>query len=188
MQGHLSEEIISGCKRGDRLCQQKLYEFFYRKMMGVSLRYSYSREEAKDLLHDSFIKIFQNIQKFDNKGSLEGWVRRTVVNTVIDHFRKNRSVFIRSDEALENIEDTEEGPENEIAQFSTEDVMKMIQNLSPAYRTVFNMYVFEEYTHYEIAEKLGISVGASKSNLAKARLNLRKQLNALIEVGNEQKK
>lgn len=185
MQGHLSEEIILGCKKGDRLCQQKLYEFFYRKMMGVSLRYTHNSDEAKDLLHDSFIKIFQNIQKFDNKGSLEGWVRRTLVNTIIDHFRKNRNVFISSDEMLDSLEypDEESPDEALISQFNREDILKMVQSLSPGYRTVFNLYVFEEYTHNEIADKLGISVGASKSNLAKARLNLKKQLNAIIEVG-----
>lgn len=152
-----------------------MYEQHYKKMMGICLRYSKDRDEAKDILHESFIKIFEKIDLFENKGSLEGWIRKVVVNTAIDHCRKN--IYTT------NIDKNHYNPHEEIFDedgdelyngVSAEEIMQMVQNLSPAYRTVFNMYAIENYSHKEISEKLGISEGSSKSNLAKARMNLKK--------------
>lgn len=152
--------------------QQELYEQHYKKMMGVCLRYAMDKDEAKDILHEGFIKVFNKIDQFDNKGSLEGWIRRVIVNTAIDHCRTT----IHTTSLNENYDLTEEIEEdNELYEdLSAEEIMQMIQSLSPVYRTVFNMYAIENYSHKEIAEKLGISEGTSKSNLSKARMSLKK--------------
>ena len=167
------DEIIAGCAKGDRKCQRKVYEMFYGKMMGVCLRYTNNKEEARDLLHDGFIKVFENINKFNYSGSFEGWIRRIMVNTTIDHFRKNKNVFVKDVEDFNNIA-TEEPDVDVLSQLRTEDIMKAVQTLSPAYRMVFSLHVVEGYSHKEVAEELGISVGTSKSNLAKAKNNLKK--------------
>lgn len=174
------ERLIKGCVEGDRKCQQRIYEMFYGKMMGVCLRYTREREQAKDVLQDGFIKVYANIKHYSGNGSFEGWIRRIVVNTAIDYFRKNKNVHITVDSeyvsamAGETVDDFEEGS---LYNINTDDILREVQKLSPAYRTVFNLYVVEGYTHKEIAEKLGITIGTSKSNLAKAKNNLRKAFN-----------
>ena len=167
------DTLIAGCAKGDRKCQRTVYEMFYGKMMGVCLRYANNKEEAQDLLHDGFIKVFENIKKFNYSGSFEGWIRRIMVNTTIDHYRKNKNVFVKDVEDFNNIE-AEEPDVDILSQLRTEDIMKAVQTLSPAYRTVFGLYVIEGYSHKEVAKELGISVGTSKSNLAKAKNNLKK--------------
>ena len=168
-----TERIIAGCVRKDRKSQQKLYELYYGKMMGVCLRYVGNQEEAKDLLHDGFLKVFDNIRKFNHTGSFEGWIRRIMINTAIDHFRKNKHVHLKGEENFKNI--TYEEPNLDVlSQLRLEDILKVVQKLSPAYKTVFNLYVIEGYSHKEVAEELSISIGTSKSNLAKAKNNLRK--------------
>ncbi len=168
------DKLIVGCAKGDRECQQKIYELLYGKMMGVCLRYSNNREEAKDLLHDGFLKVFENIGKFNFSGSFEGWVRRIMINTTIDYFRKNKNIYVKDIEEFKNIEN-EEPTYDVLSHLRTEDILKAVQTLSPAYRAVFNLYVIEGYSHKEVAEELGISVGTSKSNLAKAKNNLKKK-------------
>ncbi|MFH1321825.1 MAG: sigma-70 family RNA polymerase sigma factor [Bacteroidota bacterium] len=174
------EKLITGCVKSDRKCQQKIYELYYSKMMGVCIRYSNNREEAKDLLHDGFLKVFNNINKFDHKGSFEGWVRKIMINTTIDNFRKSKPIYLKDENELLNIEDSESDL-NILSRLSLEDILKAVQNLSPAYRAVFNLYVIEGYTHKEVANELGISVGTSKSNLAKAKYNLRKIFTKVVE-------
>lgn len=167
------EKLIAGCAKGDRECQRKLYELFYSKMMGVCIRYASNHEDAKDLLHDGFLKVFSHIKKFSHAGSFEGWVRRIMINTVIDNFRKNRNIFLKDANDLQNLQN-EEPDLDVLGQLSTEDVLKAVQQLSPAYRAVFNLYVIEGFSHKEIAKELSISIGTSKSNLMKARNNLKK--------------
>ena len=168
---------INGCAAGDRVCQKKIYTLYYQKMMGVCLRYSKDQDEAKDILHDGFLKVFDSVHKYNFKGSFEGWVRRIIVNTTVDFFRKNK-IKSKSLDYEADILDLESWNEQDdtsmFNQFNMQEVMAEIQNLSPAYRTVFNMFVLEEYSHKEIADQLGISVNASKSNLSKAKINLRK--------------
>lgn len=174
------DQLINSCIDGDRLSQQRTYELFYGKMMGVCLRYTKNVDQAKDILQDGFIKVFRNMEKFNRRGSFEGWIRRIMVNTAIDHFRKSKNSYLllgedRSmEEFADEIQDKEED-EPDWGLMATE-VINAMQKLSPAYRTVFNLYIFEEHTHKEIAEILGISVGTSKSNLAKAKNNLKKLL------------
>jgi RNA polymerase sigma factor (sigma-70 family) len=177
-------ELIEGCLKGERRAQQRVYEVFYGKMMTVCLRYTKNTDQAKDILQDGFIKVFQSMDKFNQAGSFEGWIRRIMVNTAIDHFRrtKNSYLLLGEERSIEDFGDQNEedvladdGPEEEM-DVKPADVINAMQKLTPAYRTVFNLYVFEEMTHKEIAEMLGINVGTSKSNLAKAKHNLKKLL------------
>lgn len=174
------KEIISGCIRKDRRSQEELFRLFYGKMLGVCMRYARDRDTAEEMLQEGFIKVFDKLEGFDYKGSFEGWMRRIVANTAIDQLRKAKKDPILTD----NDEDFKLGGENPIVEreevealeIRAEMAMEAIQKLSPAYRTVFNLYIMEEYTHKEIAEILGISEGTSKSNLAKAKMNLQKIL------------
>ena len=176
--------LIDGCLREDRKAQQRIYELFYGKMMAVCLRYTKNTDQAKDILQDGFIKVFRSIDKFNREGSLEGWIRRIMVNTAIDHFRrtKNAYLLLGEERSIEDFGDqddedvlAEEADEEEL-ELKPADVINAMQKLTPAYRTVFNLYVFEEMTHKEIADALGINIGTSKSNLAKAKHNLKKLL------------
>ncbi len=181
-------DIIKGCLKNDRASQKALYETFYSKMLGVCLRYSKSSDEAKDILHEGFLKIFNSLKSFNNKGSFEGWVRRIMVNTAIDHLRKNKQNYlivstVYANEKASNM--AEEINDDELVlHINQEEILKAVQELTPAYRTVFNLYVIEEYTHREIAELLDISEGTSKSNLSKAKFNLKKNLMHLIKNDN----
>jgi RNA polymerase sigma-70 factor (ECF subfamily) len=152
--------------------------------MGSCLRYTRDQDRAKDILQEAFIKIFSNISKFEDTGSFEGWMRRVVVNTAIDHLRKKKNdhVFMgeenspeeHRDEQLDEEEDVKE--EEEFKQAKAQEIIEALQELSPGYRAVFNLYVVENYSHKEIAEMLDINIGTSKSNLAKAKRNLKEIL------------
>lgn len=176
--------LIDGCLNEDRRAQQRVYELFYGKMMAVCLRYTKNADQAKDILQDGFIKVFRSVEKFNRAGSFEGWIRRIMVNTAIDHFRrtKNSYLLLGEERSIEDFGDQDE--EDVIAEEASEefldlkpaDIINAMQKLTPAYRTVFNLYVFEELTHKEIADMLGINIGTSKSNLAKAKHNLKKLL------------
>lgn len=178
-------DIIKGCLKNDRASQKVLYETFYSKMLGVCLRYSKNSDEAKDVLQEGFLKVFNSLKKFNGSGSFEGWVRRIIVNTAIDHLRKNKQNYlivstVYANDKASNM--TEEINEDELlSHINQEEILKAVQQLTPAYRTVFNLYVVEEYTHREIAELLDISEGTSKSNLSKAKFNLKKSLMHLIK-------
>ena len=188
-QGQLFE-IIEGCINGDRKSQQKIYETFYGKMLGVCIRYTKEREDALDVLQDGFMKVFTNIKLFGNTGSLEGWIRKIMVNTAIDFYRKNKKslTFANSEYVEDNAEDIkeEENPDEAYLNISPNEIMEAVQQLTPAYRTVFNMYVMDGYTHKEIGQQLGINEGTSKSNFAKAKMNLKKTLAKKIKLVNEQ--
>jgi RNA polymerase sigma-70 factor (ECF subfamily) len=175
------KEIIEGCLRNDRRSQEAIFKLFYGKMMVVCMRYTNDKDTAQEVLQEGFMKVFEKLGAFDYKGSFEGWVRRIVANTAIDSIRRSKKNPILTD----NDNDFKIGGENpmeeqetiELGEIKAEMAMEAIQKLSPAYRTVFNLYVLEEYSHKEIAEMLGISEGTSKSNLAKAKMNLQKILN-----------
>ncbi len=176
--------LIEGCLKEDPRAQERVYEVFYGKMMAVCLRYTKNTDQAKDILQDGFIKVFKGIDKFNQDGSFEGWIRRIMVNTAIDHFRrsKNSYLLLGEERSIEDFVDAdaediraEEDTDDQL-DLKPADIINAMQKLTPAYRTVFNLYVFEELTHKEIAEMLGINVGTSKSNLAKAKHNLRKML------------
>jgi RNA polymerase sigma factor (sigma-70 family) len=179
----LEQKIIQGCKAGKAKYQEMLYELYYGKMMSVCLRYAQDREEARDILQEGYIKVFNGIANFKGEGSLEGWVRRIMVNTAINHYHKNKKHHFNS-----SIEDDFNDPSDNalyddkvIQAMNYEDLLKLIRALPPAYQAVFNLYVLEGYNHKEIGELLNINEGTSKSNLAKARMKLQKQLNQWLD-------
>ncbi len=144
---------------------------YYGKMMTVCMRYSGNYEEARDILNEGYIKVFNNLASYLPHHSLESWIRRIMINTAIDHFRKNKKFQHTADiETAYHL--SEENNFSILGQISAEEIIIMVQQLSPAYRTVFNLYVLEGLGHKEIAEMLGITVGSSKSNLSKAKANL----------------
>lgn len=175
------QQLIQGCLEGDRKAQQAVYKLLYGKMKVVCLRYTKDTDQAMDVLQEGFIKVFQNMNKYTGAGSFEGWVRRIMVNLSIDRFRKQKNDFLLlngSMSAEDFGEDVEEEEESEAVDydFTPEQILEAMKQLSPAYQTVFNLYVFENYTHQDIAEALSISVGTSKSNFAKAKRNMKKIL------------
>ncbi len=167
------EDFIRACVNNERWAQQKLYEHYYGKMMGVCLRYANDPDEAKDILHEGFIKIFRHIGKYKPGTSLNAWVKRIMVNTCIDYYRK---VSRRRTEDIENAAHAASKEADAISKVGEKEIMKAVQSLSPAYRTVFNMYVVEGFSHKEIGAKLGITESTSRSNLVKARMKLREIL------------
>ena len=174
------EEIVDGCIRGKRAYQKKLFEMYYGKMMAVCYRYAKDKDEAQDMVQNGFIKVFKKLDVYNFDGSLEGWIRRIMVNTAIDQIRKNkRDPFLVDDDSLlqneEEVQPFADADEFNL-ELKAETAIKAISELSPAYRTVFNMYVIEGFTHKEIANYLEISEGTSKSNLAKAKQKLRANL------------
>ena len=170
------KKIVEGCIKRDRDSQHLLYKATYGKMLGTCLRYASNMDEAKDFLHDGFIKVFEKIKYFKHTGSFEGWIRRIIVNNTIDCLRKKNKMQFNSDSdySLMNLSDDSEERIEKINQtnLNAARIIDMIQELSPAYKTVFNLYVIEDYSHKEIAEMLSISIGTSKSNLAKAKQKL----------------
>jgi RNA polymerase sigma-70 factor (ECF subfamily) len=178
------QALIDGCLKGDRRSQQAIHKMFYGKMKAVCMRYTRDSDQANDVLQEGFLKVFNNLDKYTGVGTFEGWMRRIMVNLSIDRYRrlKHDLVLLGEQNDIENWggetdEETEDlGENDEIYDITPEQIIDAMQQLTPAYRTVFNLYVYEDYTHQDIAEALGISVGTSKSNYAKAKKNMRKLL------------
>ncbi|HXU28215.1 MAG TPA: RNA polymerase sigma factor [Bacteroidia bacterium] len=173
-------DIIKGCVAGKREFQKKLYETFSGKMLFVCYRYCKNREEAEDVLQDGFIKVFKHIGTFKFEGSFEGWVRRIMVNTAIEHIRKQKQVHVFDD--VENIIESPESEFNITGKLNEKELLKMVHLLPDGYRTVFNMYAIEGYSHKEIAEALGIAEGTSKSQLSKAKEFLKTLLHKYLDI------
>lgn len=171
-------DLIRGCMEGNRRMQEELYRRFSPRMYAVCLRYAGNAEEAEDILQEGFIKVFKKLDSFRSEGSFEGWVRRVFVNTAIEHFRRKRYLM----PVTEKEENTIEGKYTSVLdELGAKDIMALIQDLSPGYRTVFNMYVVEGYTHKEIADMLGISEGTSKSQLSRAKVILQDMVRTFID-------
>lgn len=167
-------DLIKGCIEGNRQMQEELYKRFSGKMYAVCLRYANNADDAQDLLQEGFIKVYRNLHRFRAEGSFEGWIRRVFVNSSIEHFRKKALQLSKVSDKEENtIEDTDSSALDQMAE---KDIVRLIQELSPGYRTVFNLYVVEGYSHREIGDMLGISEGTSKSQLARARSILQKRV------------
>lgn len=162
-------DIIEACARQEQWAQQILYEEFFGSLMGISLRYAGSYDEAMDILHDGFIKIFQKINQYYPGTSLKSWMSRIIVNTAIDYYRKNKRFQTDELDAVYNISDQNPGPLQNLAE---KELLLCIQQLPPTYRAVFNLYVVEGYSHKEIGLKIGITESTSRSNLVKARQKL----------------
>ena len=171
-------DLLAGCLAGDRRFQEMLYQRYSGKMYAVCLRYAANTDDAQDLLQEGFIKVFKNLDRFRSEGSFEGWVRRVFVNTSIEHFRRKVNINSISDREEIGIEDFSATALDKLAE---KDIIALIQELSDGYRTVFNLYVVEGYSHREIADLLGISEGTSKSQLARAKGILQKKVAAYLD-------
>ena len=169
------EQLVSKCLEKDTLAQKQLFEYYSRRMMGVCLRYSKDADEAQDVLQMGFIKVFEKLDMYNRKGSLEGWIRKIIVNTALDNIRKNKKLM--NNVEMEKVDyQLHNYNENAIDVLSAQDLLKVIQNMPTGFKTVFNMYVIEGYSHKEIAEELNISVNTSKSQFSRARAYLQKIL------------
>ena len=167
---------------GNRRMQEELYKRFSPRMYAVCLRYAGSSEEAEDILQEGFIKIFKKLDSFRGEGSFEGWIRRIFVNTSIEHFRRKRYL----QPVTEKEENTLEGNSlSALDGLAEKDILGRVRQLSPGYRTVFNMYVVEGYTHKEIGDMLGISEGTSKSQLSRAKVILQDMVRQFIDQQRE---
>ena len=163
-------DLIQACIRKERWAQRVLYEEHYGKMMGVCLRYSNNSEDALDILHEGFIKVFKNLARYETGTSLTAWIRRIMVNTAIDFYRKN---VRRRTEDLEQAYHVSSGDPDAVSKLTQQEILAAVQDLSPAYRAVFNLYVIDGYSHKEIGEILGVTESTSRSNLVKARMKLK---------------
>ncbi|PKP36274.1 MAG: RNA polymerase subunit sigma-24 [Bacteroidetes bacterium HGW-Bacteroidetes-15] len=167
-------ELLRGCLENDRRFQKLLYQKYFKKMFQICLSYSGDRVEAKDILQEAFIKVFTNLENFNTKNSLEGWIRRIVTNTAIDYFRKRKRLVFQD-------EFPDEPDEDERGSFSIQDltndvILHYIKMLPDGARIVFNLFAVDGLTHKEIAEKLNITEGTSKSQYKRARNLLKKWL------------
>jgi len=158
--------------------QELLYKKFSPKMYAICLRYAGNTDDAQDLLQDGFIKVYKNLDKFRNEGSFEGWMRRVFVNTSIEHFRRKVNLNSITENEEKGIEDS---AWNVLDSLAEKDIIQLVQELSNGYRTVFNLYVVEGYSHKEIGDMLGISEGTSKSQLARAKMILQKKVNQFLD-------
>ena len=167
----MQQALIAGCVANNRAVQRQLYEQYYGGMLSICMRYSNDYEEAKDILNEGFMKVFKNIHKFEPRHSLASWIKRIMINTAIDHYRKNKKHNQQVDIEYA-VNEPDVSSHSVLNRLSAAEIMKLVQRLTPAYRTVFSLYVIEGYKHHEIASMLEISEGTSKSNLAKARAKL----------------
>lgn len=176
-------ELSERCRQGDNLARQELYERYAGRMLGVCLRYMGDRELAQDILHDGFLKIFSSFDKFTwrGEGSLRAWMERVIVNTALQALRKSDPVD-RSSE-IEEYQDRYEEPESsDVEQIPHQVLMRFISELPEGYRTVFNLYTFEDKSHKEIAAMLGINERSSASQLSRAKAALAKKVKEYLSV------
>ena len=164
------EELIVACIRGNSLAQRQLYEKYARKMMGVCLRYAGNRETARDLLHDGFIRLFGKIATYKGEGSFEGWMRRLFINTALEYLRKKDALNKHSEYSM-----TEQSEDYSVFEkLSEEELIAYITAMPAGFRTVFNLYAVEGFSHLEIAKMLNVSESTSRSQYTRARSYLQK--------------
>jgi RNA polymerase sigma factor (sigma-70 family) len=173
------EKLIAECLAGKRKAQNELYSRFSPVLYGICLRYASTRSEAQDMLQEGFIRVFTSLSSFESKGSFEGWIKRVIVNTALNSIRGKAKQQLISDysgfgEIPDEVETDQSSPPPDPG-----TLLKLIQELPEGYRMVFNLYVFEDYTHREIAETAGISENTSKTQLMRARNLLQKKISEL---------
>ena len=177
-------QLIGGCLKQDRKCQKMLYKAFYGFSMGICLRYAGDRDEAAEVMNQGFFKVFTRIESYDATKPFKAWLGRIMVNTSIDYYRSNLKMAYADDlDKAEHISDGDFADKN----LRYEDIMAMVQKLPQAYRTVFNLFAIEGYTHEEIAEMLGINTGTSKSNLHKARQKLKHMIQEADDMADKRR-
>lgn len=168
------KDVVKGCCRGKRESQYALYEHFAPKMLVLCFRYCDSQEEAEDVLQDGFILVFENIRSYKGKGSLEGWIRKIMVNTALNYLKKISK--FRYHEAVDTLPDSSQPSVEPSVKMETRELLEMIRSLPPGYRLVFNLFEVEGYSHREIAEMLEISENTSKSQLMRAKKKLQEKI------------
>lgn len=169
--------IIDACCTGDRGAQKELYESSKRKMFALCLRYARSREDAEDILQEGYVKVFRDIKQYSGEGSFEGWMRKVIVNTALQFLRKQRSRPYEvdfEDHAYKFESLQEELTDEDLKRERMEEILQLMQTMPDGFRTVLNLYIMEGYSHQEISEICGISIGTSKSQLNRAKGYLKK--------------
>ena len=175
------KNIINGCLNGNRRDQELLYRRHAPKLYAVCLQYSGNDEEARDILQEGFIKIFENLTHYKHEGSFEGWMRRIIVNTALERFRSRHNLYRVDD--IDQIPEPDAEPDNEdYSGLEAVDLMEIIRELPPKYRMVFNLFAIEGYSHKEISQMVNISEGTSKSNLARARIILQRRVGSYTGI------
>jgi len=175
-----TEQLIEACIKGDRQSQSRLYNIYVQKMFVVCLRYARNREEAEDILQEGFMKVFEFLHQYKFAGSFDGWIRKIMVNSALQKYRNKGKLHPLVD--LDQSTTDFSVHEDVTSKISTKELLTMVQQLPPAYRLIFNLYVFEGMKHREIAELLGISEGTSKSNLSDARAILQKAVHKSLQT------
>lgn len=165
------DQLIQKCKRNNLKAQSELYTLYSSKLYAICLKYSRNSTEAQDNLQDAFLTIFSKISQFNNKGSFEGWLKRITINTALQRYREKGVFDIINEDLIEQVIEVEDHEE-----LSLDFLLRLIQTLPDRYRLVFNLYVLDGYSHKEIAEMLKVSIGTSKSNLARARQILQEKI------------
>lgn len=166
------KKLIKGCISGNRECQRELYDLYAAKMFGVCIRYASDYSQAEDFLQEGFIKVFNNLNNLNDYSALEGWIRRIIINTCLEIIRKNKKHFDHVD-----VQGVDIKVDVDIIDYlSAEELIKIINKLPAGYKSVFNLYAVEGYSHKEIAGKLGISEGTSKSQYSRAKVQLQKEI------------
>lgn len=175
------EELVARCVRNDRRAQRKLYEKYASRFFPLCVRYVSSREEAKDVLQDGFIMLFDKLHTYKGEGSFDGWMRKIFVNTALMAIRKND--VLKYSEEIETVPINTMGYDNYdvIDTLDSKQIMDIIQEMPDGFRTVFNLFIFEGYSHIEISQALGITEGSSRSQLSRARLWLQDRINKLTK-------
>ena len=176
-----SKDFIDRLKRGDRGAQHILYDSISAKMYGVCMRYSGNSDLAKDILHDGFVKVFTSVKAYRGEGSFEGWVRKIIVNTALEFLRQRRNI-----EEVELNQASFKVVEIANVEYDIKFFLKIVSELPLQYRTVFNLYAIDEYSHSEIAEMLNITESTSKSNYSRAKAILRDKLEKLVDFKYEE--
>lgn len=174
------QELVQACMRKDPKAQRALYDQFAGKMMGVCLRYAKDQSDAQDVLQEGFIKVFEKLEQYSGKGSLGGWIRMIMINTALIKIRKEKK-FSHHEELSDAAEFTQ-ADYGVLDTLAAEEIMKLIQKLPDGYRTVFNLYAIEGYSHKEIGEMLGVSESTSKTQFFKAKNHLKKAITLLEQT------
>lgn len=167
-------DILDACRKGDRFAQRRLYEHFKGKMFVVCLRYANNRQDAEDILQEGFVKVFRDLHQYKGAGSLEGWIRKVMLNTALQYIRQQKSLMNTVDfdqQAFQIRED--DHPEDDDKQEMARLLLRLMHEMPPGFRTVLNLYILEGFSHQEIADELQISVGTSKSQLNRAKAFLK---------------
>lgn len=173
-------ELVKDCLQGSKLAQKRLYDQFSKQMLGVCFRYASDRDEAYDMFQDGFIKVFEKLHMYNGKGPLGAWIRRTIVNNMLDEIRRQKrlarkdALFQSDFKALNDDWEDEFDIDEDVAEVSHDRILEMVHTLPTGYRTVFNLYAVENYSHKEIGEMLGVTESTSKTQYRKAKGHLKK--------------